>query len=73
MELEGKQTVVLDLEPLARPDDCRHCGRPAHAHGDHRSGQSCKAPGNAPWRTYARRGHAPHRARHRVPKEATPC
>jgi hypothetical protein len=56
MELQGKNVVVLDRETLARADDCRHCGRPAHAHGDSRSGQSCLQAAGSPWRTYARRG-----------------
>lgn len=32
--LEGSNIVVLDLEVLRSPDDCRHCGKPRDQHYD---------------------------------------
>lgn len=62
MTLEGMNCLVVDLETLASADDCRHCGSPAYAHGDTRSGQSCHHAGDHPWTCYERIGWDDHAA-----------
>jgi hypothetical protein len=60
--LEGTNVCVVGLETRQRPDDCRHCGRPGHAHGDHRSAQSCPQDAAHPWTCYERIGWDDHAA-----------